>query len=97
MTNKDSRSTKQQLENIDTVTTNRKEQQLVQLHILGIAGSMRQGSYGTQVLKMVLEEAKKYKTDTQILELRQVNLPIYDPSASNESNNNNNIEMVGKT
>jgi predicted acetyltransferase len=71
MTNKDLQSTKQQLENIDTVTTNRKElqQQLTQLHILGIAGSMRQGSYGTQVLKMVLQESKKYKTDTQILEL----------------------------
>ena len=92
MTNKDLRSAKQQLENIDTVTTNRKElQQLAQLHILGIAGSMRQDSYSTQVLKMVLEKSKKYKTDTQILELRQVNLPIYDPSASNESNN---IERV---
>ena len=67
---------------------------MVQLHILGIAGSMRQGSYSTQVLKMVLEEAKKYKTDTQILELRQVNLPIYDPSASNKSSSNNDIEMV---
>lgn len=58
-----------------------------QLHILGIAGNMRQ-----QVLKMVLEEAKKYKTDTH--ELRQVNLSIYDPSASNESNNNNDKESV---
>ena len=95
MINKDSRSTKQQLENIDTVTTNRKEQQqLSQLHILGISGSMRQSSYSTQVLKMVLEEAKKYKTDTQILDLRQVNLPVYDPSASNESNNNNDIKKV---
>ena len=73
MRNKDLRSTKQQVENIDTVTTNRKEQQLAKLHILGIAGSMRQISYSTQVLKMVLEEAKKYKTDTQILELRQSN------------------------
>lgn len=97
MTNKDLQSTKRQLENIDTVTTNRKElrQQLTRLHILGIAGSMRQGSYGTQVLKMVLQESKKYKTDTQILELRQVNLPIYDPSASYESDNNNNMERVG--
>jgi NAD(P)H-dependent FMN reductase len=65
-----------------------------QLHILGIAGNMRQGSYSTQILKMVLEEAKKYKTDTQILELRQVNLSINDPSASNESNNNNDKESV---
>jgi FMN reductase len=46
---------------------------------------------------MVIDEAKKYKTDTQILDLRQVNLPLYDPSASNESgtnNNNNDIEKV---
>jgi NAD(P)H-dependent FMN reductase len=85
-------------------TTINRKQELDQLHILGIAGSMRQGSYSTQVLKMVLEEAKKYKTDTQILDLRQVNLPLYDPdntallvkhSASNESNNSNNdVEIV---
>jgi NAD(P)H-dependent FMN reductase len=75
---------------------NSRKQQLAQLHLLGIAGSMRQGSYSTQVLKMVLEEAKKYKTDTQILDLRQVNLPIYNPSVSNESSNgnNNDIEKV---
>ena len=65
---------------------------MTKLHILGIAGSMPQNSYSTQVRKMVLEEAKKYKTDTQILELRQANLPIYDPSPSNESNNE--IERV---
>jgi NAD(P)H-dependent FMN reductase len=60
---------------------------------------MRQGSYGTQILKMVLEEAKKYNTDTQILDLRHVNLPLYDPdntmlsdkpSTSKEDNNDNN-------
>ncbi|HKG89377.1 MAG TPA: NAD(P)H-dependent oxidoreductase [Nitrososphaeraceae archaeon] len=75
------------------------QQQLDQLHILGMAGSMRQGSYGTQILKMVLEEAKKYNTDTRILDLRQVNLPLYDPdnttlldkpSTSKEDNNNDN-------
>jgi FMN reductase len=45
---------------------------------------------------MVIDEAKKYKTDTQILDLRQVNLPLYDASALNESgtNNNNDIEKV---
>jgi FMN reductase len=46
---------------------------------------------------MVIDEAEKYKTDTQILDLRQVNLPLYDASALNESgtnNNNNDIEKV---
>ena len=65
-----------------------------QLHILGIAGSMRQDSYSTQVLKMVLKEAKKYKTDTQILELRQVNLPLYNPSASYGNGNGINESVM---
>ena len=82
---------------------NLSQQQLNRLHILGIAGSMRQGSYGTQILKMVLEEAKKYNTDTQILDLRQVNLPLYDPenatlldnpSTSKENNNSNNLATI---
>jgi NAD(P)H-dependent FMN reductase len=68
------------------------------LHILGIAGSMRQDSYSTQVLKMVLKEAKKYKTETQILELRQVNLPLYNPSASYGNGNgiNDNVSNALK-
>ena len=52
MTNKDLLLAKQQLENIDTVTTNRKElQQLAQLHILGIAGSMRKVPIAHKYLK----------------------------------------------
>ena len=82
-------------DNNDTVTMNSKKQQLTQLHTLGIAGSMRQASYSTLVLKMVLEEAKKYKTDIRILDLRQVNLPLYNPSTPNESSNND-IEKISK-
>ncbi len=65
---------------------------------MGIAGSMRQDSYSTQVLKMVLKEAKKYKTETQILELRQVNLPLYNPSASygNDNGINDNVSNALK-
>jgi NAD(P)H-dependent FMN reductase len=65
---------------------------------LGIAGSMRQDSYSTQVLKMVLKEAKKYKTETQILELRQVNLPLYNPSAlyGNGNGINDNVSNALK-
>ena len=49
--NEDCRSARRQLEKIDTVTTNRKElEQLAQLHILSIAGSMRQDSRNTQVI-----------------------------------------------
>ena len=50
------------------------------INILGVAGSMRQGSYSTLGLKMVLEEAKKYGSESYMLELRDINLPLYDPN-----------------
>jgi FMN reductase len=52
------------------------------VNVLGIAGSMRKGSFSTHTLKLVLEEAKKYGSDSRVLELREVRLPIYDPSRS---------------
>ena len=62
MINKDSRSTKQQLENIDTVTTNRKEQQqLAQLHILGTAGSMGQSPKAHKCLKWSSKKQRNTK------------------------------------
>jgi hypothetical protein len=33
------------------------------VNVLGVAGSMRQQSYSSCALKMVLEEAKKYNAD----------------------------------
>lgn len=65
------------------------------INILGVAGSMRQESYSTLGLKMVLEEAKKYGSESYLLDLRDRNLPLYDPGApsSNDSsfNNSNNV------
>ena len=65
------------------------------VNVLGVAGSMRQQSYSTRALKIVLEEAKKYASEPYMLELRKINLPLYDPSeiTSDEPspNNNNNV------
>jgi FMN reductase len=56
---------------------------------------MRQDSYSTLGLRMVLEEAKKYYSESYLLELRDINLPLYDPSgpSSNDPsfNNSNNV------
>jgi NAD(P)H-dependent FMN reductase len=52
------------------------------INVLGVAGSMRKGSYSTHALRLVLEEAKKYGSESRLLELREVRLPIYDPNAS---------------
>jgi FMN reductase len=65
------------------------------INILGVAGSMRQESYSTLGLKMVLEEAKKYGSESHLLDLRDRNLPLYDlgaPSSNDSSfNNSNNV------
>jgi FMN reductase len=52
------------------------------VNVLGVAGSMRKGSYSTHALRLVLEEAIKYGSESRLLELREVRLPIYDPNAS---------------
>ena len=64
------------------------------VNVLGVAGSMREQSYSTRGLKMVLEETKKYNAESYMLELRKINLPLYDPSeitSDNSSSNNNNV------
>ncbi len=67
------------------------------VNVLGVAGSMRQESYSTRALKMVLEEAKKYNAELYMLELRKINLPLYDPSEITpeefSSNNDNNLVL----
>src|ERR687898_1932109 len=61
------------------------------INVLGVAGSLRQDSYSTLGLKIVLEEAKKYGSESYMLDLRELNLPLYDPGGppSNESVSNN--------
>jgi FMN reductase len=72
------------------------------INVLGVAGSMRQDSYSTLGLRMVLEEAKKYYSESYLLELRDINLPLYDPSgpSSNDpsfNNSNNVLEKITTT
>ncbi len=50
--------------------------------VLGVAGSIRQGSYSTRALKIALEYAKKQGAEVRLLDLNTVVLPLYDPSAS---------------
>jgi NAD(P)H-dependent FMN reductase len=49
--------------------------------VLGVAGSIRQGSYSTRALKIALEYAKKQGAEVRLLDLNTVVLPLYDPSA----------------
>ncbi len=51
-------------------------------NVLGVAGSIRQGSYSTRALKIALEHAKKQGAEVRLLDLNKAVLPLYDPTAS---------------
>jgi NAD(P)H-dependent FMN reductase len=48
----------------------------LKLNVLGVGSSMRQGSYSTTALNMILDMAKGNETETKLLDLRQTNLPM---------------------
>ena len=50
-------------------------------NVLGVAGSMRKGSYSTQALAIALEHVKKQGAEVRMLELIKTVLPLYDPNA----------------
>src|ERR671934_2425268 len=63
------------------------------IKILGVGSSMRQGSYSTLAVKIVLEiAAKKYGAETRLLDLRQTNLPLYNPA--DQLPKSNDIQIV---
>jgi len=60
------------------------------LKILGVASSMRESSYSTHVLKMVLEKADMRDAETKLLDLRELQLPMYHP----EQNSSPELDKV---
>ena len=58
--------------------------------ILGVASSMRESSYSTQVLKLTLEKAEKRGAQIKLLNLRELQLPMYHP----EQNNSPELDKV---
>ena len=60
------------------------------LKILGVASSMRESSYSTRVLKLVLEKAEKRGAETKLLDLRELQLPMYHP----EQNSSPELDKV---
>src|SRR6266511_4918229 len=48
----------------------------IKLNVLGVGSSMRQRSYSTSALKMILGIAKGNMAETKLLDLQQTNLPM---------------------
>jgi FMN reductase len=54
------------------------------IKILGVGSSMRNSSYGTRALKMILGAARKHEAKTRLLDLRGTIMPIFNPDRPNE-------------
>lgn len=76
--------------NLSQLENQRTTSQKDRINVLGVTGSLRQDSYSTLGLKIVLEEAIKYGSESYLLDLRELNLPLYNPGGptSNESTSN---------
>lgn len=64
------------------------------LKILGVASSMRESSYSTRVLKLTLEKAEKRGGETKLLDLRELQLPMYRPEQNSSPELDKVIEYV---
>lgn len=77
-------------------STDLSNKQIGRTKVLGVAGSMRKNSHSTRILRILLQIAKeKYGAQTQILDLRETRLPLYNPTLeTNESVDNNSIQIA---
>jgi NAD(P)H-dependent FMN reductase len=65
--------------------------------VLGVAGSLRQNSRSTRALKSLLDIAtNKYGAQTQILDLRETRLPLYNPTVRPGEPVDNNIQTASR-
>lgn len=55
------------------------------LKVLGVGSSLRDGSSSTVVLRISLDLIKKQGAETRLLDLKQTNLPLYDPNENQSS------------
>jgi NAD(P)H-dependent FMN reductase len=51
------------------------------LKVLGVGSSMREGSYGTRALRIVLDRMEKLQAETHLLDLRKVKMPTFNPNS----------------
>jgi FMN reductase len=63
------------------------------IRIVGVGSSMREHSFSTLAIKMVLDLSKNdYGAETYLIDLRQTNIPIYNPDDSSQ----NNVQRMGQ-
>ena len=62
------------------------------IKVLGVGGSMREGSYSTRAVRLCLESARQRGAEIQMLDLRTADLPMFRPDAEAQAA----IEEIGR-
>ena len=64
------------------------------LNVLGVSSSMREGSFGTRTVKIVLDTAQKYEAKTRLLELRKIGMPLFNPDSDSSTQSDIKLQKV---
>ena len=64
------------------------------LHVIGIGGTLREGSTGLLALEEALRAAEEAGATTELLDLRELDLPLYEPSKPLEEYGENVQNLV---
>ena len=64
------------------------------LHVVGIGGTLREGSTGLLALEEALRAAEEAGATTELLDLRELDLPMYEPSKPLEEYGENVQNLV---
>jgi FMN reductase len=64
------------------------------LHVVGIGGTLREGSTGLLALEEALRAAEEARATTELLDLRELDLPLYEPGKPLEEYGENVQNLV---
>lgn len=64
------------------------------LNVLGVSSSMREGSFGTRTVKIVIDTAQKYEAKTRLLELRKIGMPLFNPDSDSSTQSDMKLQKV---
>ena len=64
------------------------------LHVVGVGGTLREGSRGLLALEEALRVAEEAGATTELLDLRELDLPMYEPGKPLEEYGENVRELV---
>ena len=65
-------------------------------HVAAVCGSLREGSYSRTALRRALDEAENAGASVDLVDLREFDLPVFDPDIDDQGDGAELTERVGR-